>query len=365
MKRIVSFSVLVGVLLLTAILFYRVMAGFFLPLFMALLLIVIFRPMHVWIVKKCRGHDRVAAGLTTVAIMAIVLAPLALVMVQATVEGVAIAKQLESAKLGQGQLEVVAVDTIESIGIQLSEEERTALVEQIRTGTKNLLAEFLQPALVGGVQLAGGILIGLGIMIVAIYYFLVDGPAMIDAVMRLSPLDDKHETKLFEQFDGLSRAVVVAMLLSAVTQAVLGGAAYWVLGFDALFLLTALTGLLAMVPFVGAASVWVPCALYLHFHDARTAAAIGLAVYGTVAISMADNLIKPLVLHGQANLHPLLALLSILGGVQALGPIGIVVGPMIVAFLQTLLNMLHNEIQSMDGLGVPSLSEAKPSAKSK
>ena len=62
---------------------------------------------------------------------------------------------------------------------------------------------------------------------------------------------------------------------------------------------------------------------------------------------MVDNLVKPLVLHGRSNLHPLLALLSVLGGVQALGPIGIFVGPMVVAFLQTLLNMVHAELNSM------------------
>jgi predicted PurR-regulated permease PerM len=66
-----------------------------------------------------------------------------------------------------------------------------------------------------------------------------------------------------------------------------------------------------------------------------------------VALSIVDNLVKPLMLHGRSNLHPLLALLSVLGGVQVLGPIGILVGPMAVAFLQTLLNMVHIEINSM------------------
>jgi predicted PurR-regulated permease PerM len=70
-------------------------------------------------------------------------------------------------------------------------------------------------------------------------------------------------------------------------------------------------------------------------------------VYGTAIISTADNVVKPMVLHGRSNLHPLLALLSILGGVQALGPIGILIGPMIVAFLQTLLNILSRELTAM------------------
>ena len=73
-----------------------------------------------------------------------------------------------------------------------------------------------------------------------------------------------------------------------------------------------------------------------------------LGAYGLLVISMADNIIKPLVLHGQSKLHPLLALLSVLGGVQALGPVGILVGPMAVSFLQVLLTMLHKEMEDLD-----------------
>ena len=63
-------------------------------------------------------------------------------------------------------------------------------------------------------------------------------------------------------------------------------------------------------------------------------------------ISLADNVTKPLVLHGRTQLHPLLALLSVLSGVRALGPVGILVGPMVVVFLQTLLESLHRELGS-------------------
>jgi hypothetical protein len=94
--------------------------------------------------------------------------------------------------------------------------------------------------------------------------------------------------------------------------------------------------------------VWVPVSLYLYLLQGNTTAAVGLAIYGFFIISSADNVVKPLVLHGQSNLHPLLALLSVLGGIQALGPIGLVVGPMAVVFLQTLLKILQRELSSID-----------------
>ena len=203
-----------------------------------------------------------------------------------------------------------------------------------------------------------GLLVGLGIMSVALFYFFMDGPTMINTFMHLSPLDDRHEMELLIEFDKVSRAVVLATLLSAVAQGILGGIGYKLVGIESVFLLTLLTTVLALVPFIGAAAIWVPCCLYLAFIQESTAPgssrgwlyakAAFLAVYGFGIISMADNIIKPWVLQGQSKLHPLLALLSVLGGVQALGPIGILVGPMVVAFLQVLLTILQREITSFD-----------------
>ena len=197
-------------------------------------------------------------------------------------------------------------------------------------------------------QVAANTIIGLLVTIVAVYFFLADGNAMVRSMMKLSPLDDVYEKELLVEFDQISRAVVVATLLSAAVQAVLAGIGFYVAGIESVFLLTLLTGFLAMIPFVGATAVWLPTAMWLYFFEDRTGAAIGLGLYGMIIVSQADNLIKPWVLHGQSRLHPLLALLSVLGGVQALGPVGIIVGPMIVAFAQALMNILHRELTDLE-----------------
>ncbi len=82
MARIVSFIVLLAILLVIAGLFLRVMADFLLPMFLAVLLVIVFRPLHAWLVEKCRGYDRLAAGLTTGAIVLIFLVPLTLILWQ-------------------------------------------------------------------------------------------------------------------------------------------------------------------------------------------------------------------------------------------------------------------------------------------
>lgn len=199
-----------------------------------------------------------------------------------------------------------------------------------------------------GVSYAVNLLVGAAIMVIGLYFFLLDGPRLIEAFKGLSPIDDEHEQELVAEFGTVSRAVVVATLASALTQGLLAGIGFYFTGFNSVFLLTVISAMLALVPFVGAAAVWIPCCFYLLFFDSNVTAAIGLAIYGIAIISMADNVIKPYILHGQSNIHPLFALLSVLGGVSTLGPIGILIGPMVVAFLQTLLKILQRELTHLD-----------------
>jgi predicted PurR-regulated permease PerM len=447
----ISFSVLVGIIVVIGILFYRVMVTFLLPLFLAALLVVIFRPLHEWYLKKCKGRPRLAAGLTTASVMIIVLVPATVAFTLAATEASSLVGQFNNHEIRQ---KLTALRT--SLGLQLPfadelkyfeasfetlredaavgvtapvdqqslknlyvsliqfhaqilesrQAERAPAIEEIasiverasqgqhasvsyradifdaaqrfRRFKVNLLGgeyqsrlkEMVNPATedlerlqgrlfagapdwfrsVGGAtgSIAIRMIVGLVIMVISLHFFLVDGPTMISSLMRLSPLDDRHEQELVEEFDRVSRAVVVATLLSAVVQGVLAGVGFAVAGLGSIFLLMVLTAVFALIPFVGAAAIWVPAALYLFFIEERYVAAVVLAVYGAGVVSMADNVIKPMVLHDQSNLHPLLALLSVLGGVQALGPIGVLVGPMVVVFLQTLLNILHRELTALD-----------------
>lgn len=469
--RTISFIVLAGFIVLVALQVFRVLAPFLLPLFLALLLVVMFRPLHTWFTVQTGGRTRLAAGLTTLAVTLMVLLPLLLIGWLAVRDGVAMLSRLEAhgveEKLGRlrqrlgldtplsneslqttvprfdnvlseldemarqqrtvEELSAAAVrarrevallskelatrreqpepydddDSLERLAQldaqlqsidrqlarveerRLSHDEYSETLSGVRadfqdfrraaTGGRwfELLMPVANPSLdeeqlkeLGGRvrqyaadyalattqvvgSVIGGVVVGLFVLVIAFYYFLADGPSMVNSFMRLSPIDDRYERELIGEFDRISRAVVVATLLSAVVQGLLAGIGYYFAGIPALFLLTMLTMLLALVPFVGAAAVWIPCCLWLLFSEERYFAAAMLAVYGGTVVSMADNVIKPWILHGQSKLHPLLALLSVLGGVQALGPIGIFVGPMVVAFLQVLLHILEKELREL------------------
>ncbi len=386
MARIVSFVVLCAVLLLVGGLFIRVMADFVLPLFLALLLVVIFGPMHRAVESRCGGHKRLAAALSTLIILLTVFVPIAGILTAAAAQGIQIVRSLQGEAAmpageaageripGEPELpgdkqaaqpgeQVPAPDEAPKgmvfeprglgralaaasgrIGLDLSADELQRSINQ-------RLQQWLTPLALGTTQWLLGIVVNFFIMAIALYYFLADGPEIVATIMRLSPLGDEYERQLIAQFDSLTRAVVLATLLSALAQGLLAGVGYFVAGVGSVALLTVATALMAMVPFVGATIVWAPVCLYVYFYEGRHVAGIVLAVYSIVVVSSIDNVIKPLVLKGGANLHPLLALLSVMGGVQVLGAIGLFVGPMVVAFLQTLLTMFHAEMAALGGAG--------------
>lgn len=460
MSRMVSFIVLVAIIVVIGFLFYRVMAPFLLPMFLAALLVVLFHPLHRWILRKCGGRQKLAAVITTAGVLVVVLVPILATVTLAASEGSVAIAQLNPSLLRQrvaqtrDKFDLLRMDnadtyrTIEVLFTSLSNAADSAAdkvtqprrtvwqwtVAQLRDHVDHLrgavretkptaaekfdalqnslkkLAEDddLEPAsldaqaavvvargqyralkldlLDGQVRMSikelanptdentsrlfheglayakgtlfslggkttamvGRLVVGLVIMVVSMFFFLTDGPAMVVTLMKLSPLDDEYETELLADFETVSRAVVMATLLSALAQGLLAGIGYWIAGLHSVFLLMMLTTVLAMIPFVGSAAVWLPCCLWLYLFEDRLGAAIFLGIYGAGIVSTIDNVIKPFVLHGQSRLHPLLALLSVLGGVNALGPIGILVGPMVVAFLQTLLNILHRELLRFD-----------------
>jgi predicted PurR-regulated permease PerM len=202
-------------------------------------------------------------------------------------------------------------------------------------------------------MLAGRMAFSLMIFVMALFFWFADGPEIVRALMVLSPLEDKYEEQLLGEFEQLVRAVVAGSIASAATQAVLAGIGFTLVGMESVFLLMATTAVLAMVPFVGASLVWMPVSVWLVFAEGRTTAGVGLAMYGLLIISTVDNVIRPWIIVEKASLHPLAGLVGVLGGLQALGPTGVFVGPIVVAFLQTVLTLLHREFASEPGPNVP------------
>ncbi len=340
MTRLISLGVILGLVVIFGLLSLRVMSTFLLPLLLAAMLVVIFGPMYRALRQKLVVQEWLAAALTTGFVLIIVLVPLALLVVRAGGDAIAMVKNPIGVRLDPTVLSGFIQTINETTGLELT-------ADDINANLKKVAEDIIGPIAARAPVVIAKLLIGVIVMTVALFYFLADGARMFAAVTRLIPLDQRYQWQFLAEFEEVSRAVVSSTLLAAIVQAVLAGFGFYVAELQAVFLLTLLTFFGALIPFVGAAAVWGSASLYLLFFAKSTWAALGLALWGGLVVSTVDNIIKPYVLQGQSKLHPLLALLSILGGVAALGPIGIFVGPIAVAFLQAALTMLQTELDTL------------------
>lgn len=342
MTRLISLGVILGLIAVFGLLSLRVMSSFLLPLLLAAMLVVIFGPLHRWLRDRLRAPSWVAAAATTLFVLLLVLVPLFLLVARAGGDAVAMLRTPDGLRLEPAVLDGLVESVNTATGLHLT-------AEAVNSELRKLAEEWIGPIAARTPVVIAKLIIGLIVMTVSLFYFLADGGTMFAAVMRLIPLDSRYQWQLLEEFEEVSRAVVSSTLLAAIVQAVLAGFGFYVAGLKGVFLLTLLTFFGALVPFVGAAAVWGSASLYLLFFVKDSWSAAGLGLWGLCVVSTVDNIIKPIVLHGQSKLHPLLALLSVLGGVGALGPIGIFVGPIAVAFLQAALTMLQTELISLSG----------------
>jgi predicted PurR-regulated permease PerM len=340
-SRIVTLVILTILVVALGFLFVQVMSGFLLPLFLAVLLTILFHPLHLAIARRLHGHDRIAAGITTLLILLIVLAPVVFVIIRATEDAASFLLAPEGPRINRETFNQV-ID-----GVNKRFELNPAInPDEVLTTIQTRAREWLSPIALKTPGFIGSFLINAFVTVFALYYFLADGEDLIAASTRLVPLESKYQSQLLVRFVEMTRAVTTATLVTALVQGVLAAIGYYFAGFEAVVLLMILTVFAAFVPIVGSSLVWAPCSVWL-LVEGHTPAGIALAAWCLAVALIVDNVLKPMILHGQANLHPLLALLSVLGGVAAMGPIGIFIGPMAVAFLQTGLTMLNLELENL------------------
>lgn len=172
------------------------------------------------------------------------------------------------------------------------------------------------------------IIIGLVILNFVLFVLIRDGHILLQWTQQMLPVRTSTQNELFARFDRLLWASVVGNIAAGAIQAVALGGVFWILGFDNVLFLTVLTFVLALLPLVGVFAVWVPAVVYLVFTGQLQLASIML-VFGLV-VSASDFYTRPLVIGHSAELNSAVIVIGVFGGIAAFGPVGLVVGPVII-----------------------------------
>lgn len=180
--------------------------------------------------------------------------------------------------------------------------------------------------------------LNLVIALLGLYYLLIAAEDVWPRVKRFLPFSDEDSEELRLKFYGVTMATALGVVVVAVAQGGLVGVAFAVLGLPNAVVWGTITAIASVLPLVGSALVWAPGAIVL-FATGHPGQAIGLAIFGAVVVSNVDNVMRPMVSRRVSNLHPLTTLLGAFAGIEYIGLIGVLLGPLAITWFFELLSI--------------------------
>jgi predicted PurR-regulated permease PerM len=311
---------------------YQVLDPFLVPLAWAAVFAMVFHGPQVRLAQRF-GRTRAALMLTAMTGLLIVL-PAVLLVAALAREATQVADFVQQSSL-------ITPHGIERIWEAVRVRSPIALpddpTELLREGVSRILT-FLAPragAVVADLFATLGTLFA---MLFALFFLMRDGEAIGRELRSLLPLPPVQSERLIRGTRDLVIASVGAGVAVAVAQGTIGGLTFWLLGIGAPAFWGVVMAFCSLIPVVGAALVWVPAALWLLL-SGSIGKGIAMIIVGALGISMADNVLRPLLLSGSTQVNGLIIFFGLLGGVAAFGFIGIVLGPVILVVTGNLLRM--------------------------
>ncbi|HVK72327.1 MAG TPA: AI-2E family transporter [Kofleriaceae bacterium] len=317
-----------------------------LPIVEALLLAAVFAgvlwPVQQWLTKLFRGRRSVAAGLITFAVVLVLAGPMAALVAFAVRDG---------------------ADGVRFVSETAHSDDVAALVDHLPASARAVTRDAIDrlprdpDELVGyaggyadeaastvGQALAttGSLAFHTVMMLIAMYFLLVRGHDLVGWLDSVSPLGRGQTLELLVTFRKVSFAVIASAAITAAVQAGAALIGFLIARVPSPFFFALVTFFVAFIPAIGAAVVCLFAALLLLLTGHPYLAAF-LACWGLIVVGLVDNLVKPLLIRRGLEIHGAVVFFSLIGGLAAFGPIGLLLGPLLVSLFLALLRIYHRD----------------------
>ncbi len=315
-----------GVLVLLGYLVFRITEPFLVPLAWSAVFAIFFYPLYEALAKRFSSSK--AALLCTLAVTLLLIVPVLLVLTYAAREAIVASARIQSA-ISNGDSGLPA-EIVQSLHNRLPQSlSDVDFMGPLRQGAEKIAA-YLTSSLGALVKNLFSFFVSLFILLFALFFMFRDGESIVAALRHLIPFEPEIQEEMLSESRELIFASVAIALLIAAIQGALGGLAFQLTGLVAPVFMGVLIAFFSIVPVVGSALIWAPAALWLGLSGHWGKALLVVGICGGVA-GIADNIIRPLLLRNRTKLNDLLLFISILGGLEAFGLLGLVFGPTIVA----------------------------------
>ncbi len=317
-------SIIAFFLILVAIAFFSIMLPFWKSFVMGLTIAIVFYPLFHRI-KKLLKNNNLASFISIFVVLLIIAMPITLaiyIMVNETEKFIGNINQIKTAfesliAKAQGishlkiltpyidKLDEALFGLLKNIGVVI-----TKNVGTIFSQTYSILANFIFSFIIA-------------------FYFIRDSEDFLGYLSNM--IDDKESFyKILKSIRDSINATVLGGVATAFIQGIVGALGFLIVGLNAFFMWMFLIAMFSFVPLVGTAIIWVPVGIY-QFINGSILKGIFIIAWGSIAVGIVDNYIRPMIISSKINIHPMILFFGILGSIIVFGPIGIIVGPVIIS----------------------------------
>lgn len=327
---------------LGALLFFVLFISVFIfkPFIYALILAgvfaTIFSTLHNRILVSVKGRRGLASILSTLVVLFVVIVPIAFLTTQIVREAGQVYSYLSSPD-GSEKFARSIEGLLSSIDKLIPGSGGSIEIDQYATSGFNWIVPHLSLI----VSRIAQIILNLIVFLIALYYMFKDGEELKKRIIRASPLRDEYDKIIFKNLSMAINSVMKGNISVALVQGTLTAIGFFIFGVPNAVLWGSTAAIAALVPAMGTSLVLGPGVLYLILNG-NTTMGIGLAIWGVLAVGLIDNFLGPMLVRRGIQIHQFIILLSILGGLSFFGPIGFLLGPLVVSLLFALVEISLN-----------------------
>ena len=342
---------------------YEIIKPYLVDLFLALVVFFTAKPLYEALTRLLFGKRSLASALTCLILALLIIIPLltlvGIVASQALEFSSQLSHGLQSGKLGQwlNTKMVLLQEYLVHLNLPLPPEQ--IKVEGMIRSVLTNASRFIYTNAIGLLSGFTNFFLDLSLILFVAFFLFLQGDAFIAEIKNLSPLSPADNEMIIGEMEATIKATLWSTVVVAFIQGSLGGLGFVLFGVPQPAFWGTVMIPASVLPFVGAAIIWIPGVVYL-FLIGKTGMALGLLFYCAMIIGNVDNLLKPYLMRGSRSTPTVFVLLAILGGISYFGMIGFILGPFILSLLLSLLAIYEKAILAPARAQNAVLAQAEP-----
>ncbi len=330
----VNKSVLLLLALFISALFLSMISSFLMAIFLAGIFSALANPLYKRLVRWFGGRRALASLSTLLIIILVVILPLGTLMGIVTAQAIKVGQnvtpwvQEQIANPGEFHKLLSSLPFYDKI-LPYSDTIWRRVGELIGT-----VSQFLISSLSTVTKGAVNILFMAFAMLYTMFFFLMDGDKLLNKILLYLPLQDDDEQRMLRKFTSVTRATLKGTAVIGILQGGLAGAAFAAVGIPSAVFWGTIMAVLSIIPGIGTALVWGPAVIILAASGSYLKA-VGLGLFCALVVGSIDNLLRPVLVGKDTQMHELMIFFGTLGGISMFGVMGMIIGPIVAALFIT------------------------------